>query len=123
RDASMMIVESELRDQIERAANGARLAELYQWLMKRNWNVHQHVDSPIGQLAIDVEDILLAWSDGVQSESQAIQALVALLSPQYVEIRVRIDFEPVAAVQTFSTATSPRPLRIPEILIPLPGRA
>lgn len=76
-----MIIESELRQQIAHVvANHAPLAELYRWLMAHNWNVLRNSDASAAQLAVDVEDSLVEWSDGLQPESEVIQSLTDLLN-------------------------------------------
>lgn len=76
-----MIIESELRQKIARVVAGsASLAELYRWLMARNWNILRNSDAAAIDLAGEVEDILREWSDSAQSESQAIHSLVGLVA-------------------------------------------
>lgn len=75
-----MIVEAELRNEIAKVvAKQASLAELYRWLMSRNWNVLRNSEHPAADLAVDVEDLLIEWSNQDRSEANAMQALCALL--------------------------------------------
>ena len=121
-----MIIEDQLRNEIARVVNKhASLQDLYSWLMERNWNVLRNSEPSARDLAVEVEAILYEWSESLKSESKAVQELAALArEPQLFEIRVRIDFDRVGSEDTFATAaTSPLPLQIPVIQIPLPAQA
>lgn len=99
-----MIIESELQIEIARVVAGnASLVDLYRWLMARNWNVLRNSDAGAIDLAGEVEDILHEWSDGLQSASQAIHSLAALIPARHdvwisanvpVVVSLRFDAEP-----------------------------
>jgi hypothetical protein len=76
-----MVVESELRREIARVVGGnASLADLYRWLVARNWNLLRNSDDAAIDLAGEVEEILREWSDGLQGRAAAVAALSSLLA-------------------------------------------
>lgn len=71
-----MVMESELREEMAKVvAQEASLEHLYRWLMARNWNVLRDSDSAAVDLAVDVEELLVEWSNQDRSREDVLLAL------------------------------------------------
>ncbi len=76
-----MIIESELRQQIDAALSGAAsLQDLYVWLMARTWNMHRDSAPAAVELAADVEALFFERADGRLTETQLRRDIATLLS-------------------------------------------
>lgn len=113
-----MVIEQELRSQIERAIRGdVSLSSLYEWLMARSWNMH-HDSSPAAvELAAAVESLFVEQSNGVFDDNAVRNALSSLIGPVVYEVVVRIGVRQVSPISLPRASASLS--QMPEILIPL----
>jgi hypothetical protein len=78
-----MIVEEELRQQMQRALSGElRLSDLYVWVMGRSWNMHKDSTPQACDLTANVECAFAERSAGDITDAELTEQLRALLSAE-----------------------------------------
>jgi hypothetical protein len=108
-----MIIESELRREIAQVvARSASLADLYRWLMARNWNVLRNSDAAAVDLAGEVEELLFLRSDGHLRDEEAIDGLGKLLNNIVASAPMDVSRELVAARPRFINSEHWRLLKL-----------
>lgn len=98
-----MIIEEELRHEIERAIRGeVSLHALYEWVMSRSWNMHKDSSAQAVELASHVESLFFENPD----EPVVLHGLKALLASAIEHQVFAIDGPPDDAVIVPHSAAS-----------------